>query len=164
MKIEIKKITKDNFSQYGELITINNEEAKSGNANTAEFFFDLAKIEVLGNDTSARFNIIKTIKRNFPLRIEMMEMHPYSSQVFLPYSKTKFIVMVAPGNIRPDLNKIECFLVSNGDGINFNAKIWHCPLTSTEVETFIMIDKKDFKTNIAIYDFKEEEIFNLDYE
>ena len=164
MKIEIKKITKENFSQYGELITINNGEAKSGNANTAEFFFDLAKIEVLGSDTNARLNIIKTIKRDFPLRIDMMEMHPYSSQVFLPYSKTKFIIMVAPGNSKPDLNKIECFLVSNGDGVNFNAKIWHCPLTSTEDETFIMIDKKDAKTNIAIYDFTEEEAFNLEYE
>ena len=48
--------------------------------------------------------------------------------------------------------------------MNFNAKIWHCPLTSTEDETFIMIDKKDSKTNIAIYDFAEEEAFNLDYE
>ena len=68
MKIEIKKITKENFSPYGELITINNGEAKSGNANTAEFFFDLAKIDVLGSDTCARLNIIKTIKRDFPLK------------------------------------------------------------------------------------------------
>jgi ureidoglycolate lyase len=161
MKIEIKKITKENFSQYGELITINDGEAKSGNANTAEFFFDLAKIEVLGGDTKARLNIFKTIKRDFPLRIDMMEMHPYSSQIFLPYSKTKFIVIVAPGSSKPDLNKIECFLVSNGDGVNFNAKIWHCPLTSTEDETFIMVDKKDAKNNIAIYNFTEEETFSI---
>jgi len=164
INFKIKNITKENFSQYGELITIDNNDSKSGNADTAQFHFDLALIEVLGNNTNARLNIIKTIKRNFPLRINMMEMHPYSSQIFLPYDKTKFIVLVAPGTNKPDLNKIEGFLVSGGDGINFNAKIWHCPLTSTEDETFIMIDKKESKENIEIYNFEKNEIFNLNYE
>ena len=162
--MQIINITIENFSEYGELITTSNNESKSGNANTAEFYFDLARIEVLGDNSNARLNIIKTTKRNFPLKIDMMEMHPYSSQVFLPYGKTKFIILVAPGVDRPDLDKIQCFLVSNGDGINFNAKIWHCPLTSTLDESFIMIDKKDSKENIAIYNFEESEIFNLNYE
>ena len=162
--MKIKDITKENFSEYGELITTNNNQSKSGNANTAQFYFDLAKIEVLGNNSNARLNIIKTTKRNFPLTIDMMEMHPYSSQVFLPYGRTKFIVLVAPGDEKPDLTKIECFIVSNGDGINFNAKVWHCPLTSTLDESFIMIDKKDSKENISIYTFSENEIFILNYE
>ena len=162
--MKIIDITKENFLKYGELITTSNNQSKSGNANTAQFYFDLAKIEILGKDTNARLNIIKTTKRNFPLKIDMMEMHPYSSQVFLPYGRTKFIVLVAPGFDKPDLTKIECFVVSNGDGINFNAKIWHCPLTSTLDESFIMIDKKDSKENISIYNFSENEIFNLNYE
>ena len=164
IKMQIKIITKENFSKYGELITINNNESKSGNSDTAQFHFDLAKIEVLGENSNARLNIIKTIKRNFPLQIDMMEMHPLSSQIFLPYRKTSFIVLVAPGIDKPDLNKAECFLVKDGDGINFNAKVWHCPLTSTDDENFIMIDKKDAKENIAIYNFSENEIFNLNYE
>ena len=154
--MQIQKITKENFSEYGELISTNNNDSKSGNANTAEFYFDLARIEILGNDSNARLNIIKTIRRNFPLKIDMMEMHPYSSQVFLPYQKTKFIVLVASGVDKPDLNKVECFLVENGDGINFKAKIWHCPLTSTEEENFIMIDKNDSKENISIYNFSQK--------
>ena len=162
--MQIQKITKENFSEYGELISTNNNDSKSGNANTAEFYFDLARIEILGNDSNARLNIIKTIRRNFPLKIDMMEMHPYSAQIFLPYGKTKFIVIVAPGEDRPDLSRVECFLVSDGDGINFKSKIWHCPLTSTEDESFIMIDKKDSKKNIAIYDFTKNEIFDLNYE
>ena len=162
--MQIKNISKENFSQYGELISINNNKSKSGNANTAEFYFDLATINILGSNSNARLNIIRTIKRNFPLKINMMEMHPYSSQIFLPYGKTKFIVLVAPGVNKPDLNQAECFLVSNGDGINFKAKIWHCPLTATKDESFIMIDKKNSKENIAIYNFSENEVFNLNYE
>ena len=162
--MQIKKITKENFSKYGELITLDNNVSKIGNADTAQFHFDLAKIEVLGDNSNARLNVIKTTKRIFPLKIDMMEMHPYSSQVFLPYQKTKFIVLVASGVDKPDLNKVECFLVENGDGINFKAKIWHCPLTSTEEENFIMIDKNDSKENISIYNFSQKEIFNLNYE
>ena len=66
---------------------------------------------------------------------------------------------------KPDLNLIECFLVSNGDGINFKSRVWHFPLTSTvQDERFIMIDKKDSQKNIKIYNFSENEVFDLNYE
>lgn len=162
--MQIKDITKENFSKFGEVITTYNNQSKSGNANTAQFHFDLARIEVFGSNSNARLNIIDTTKRNFPLKIDFMEMHPFSSQVFLPYKKTKFIVVVAPGVDKPDLNLIECFLVANGDGINFKARVWHCPLTSTVNERFIMIDKKDSHDNLKIYNFSENEVFDLNYE
>ena len=57
--MKIKNITKENFSDYGELISTKNNNSKSGNANTAEFYFDLARIEILGDDSNARLNIIK---------------------------------------------------------------------------------------------------------
>ena len=119
MKLDIKKINKDNFLSYGDLITIRNKNSEHINNNTTQSFFDLANIEILGEDNNARLNIFSTKKRTFPLNIDMLEMHPLSSQVFLPMIKTDFIVLVAPINIKPDINKIECFKISNGDGINF---------------------------------------------
>ena len=40
----------------------------------------------------------------------MLEMHPLSSQVFLPMSNNDFIVLVAPIAPKPDLKKIEIFV------------------------------------------------------
>lgn len=160
--MQIKKISKENFSNYGELISINNNEPE--NAQTPQFHFDLARIEVLGNNSDARLNIIKTTKKNFPLKIDMMEMHPFSSQVFLPMSETDFIVLVAPIDKKPDLDKIEVFKISKGDGINIKSSIWHFPLISTQNAQFITIDKKDAKTNIEIYNFIESEKFILNHD
>jgi len=164
MKIDIKKITKNNFSLYGELITINGKSSEEINNKSTQSFFDLANIEILGDDKRARLNIFNAKKRIFPLNIEMLEMHPLSSQVFLPITKTDFIVLVAPINIKPDLQKIEFFKVSNGDGINFKPYVWHFPLISIEDAKFITIDKKNAKKNIEIYDFNENEKFILNYE
>ena len=164
MKFYFKEITKDNFSLYGDLITTRNKVSEVINKNTTQSFFDLANIEILGKNNNARLNIFNTKKRIFPLNIDMLEMHPFSSQVFLPMCKVDFIVLVAPIDIKPDLNKIEFFKVSNGDGINFKSRVWHFPLISTQDAQFITIDKKDAEKNIEIYKFTETENFILNYE
>ena len=164
MILDIQKITKENFSKYGDLITIRNKTSENINNNTTQSFFDLANIEILGDNTNSRLNIFSAKKRIFPLDIDMLEMHPLSSQVFLPMSKADFIVLVTPVNIKPDLNKIECFKVSNGDGINFKTSIWHFPLISIQDAKFITIDKKDAQKNIEIYKFAKNEKFILNYE
>jgi len=164
MKFDIKSITKDNFSLYGDLITTKDKSSKEINNNTTESFFDLANIEILGDDKRSRLNIFNTKKRIFPLKIDMLEMHPLSSQIFLPITKTDFIVLVAPINKKPDVQKIECFKISNGDGINFKPLVWHFPLISIEHGKFITVDKKDAKENIEIYNFNKNEKFILDNE
>ena len=164
MELYFKEITEDNFSLYGDLITTKNKISEDINKKTTQSFFDLANIEILGEDKNARLNIFNAKKRIFPLNIDMLEMHPLSSQVFLPMSKTDFIVLVAPIDKKPDLNKIEVFKISKGDGINIKASIWHFPLISIQDAQFITIDKKDAEKNIEIYNFIESEKFILNYE
>ena len=164
MNINIKLINKENFSVYGDLIATKDKSSKSINNNTTQSFFDLANIEILGEDSNARLNIFYAQKRIFPLNIDILEMHPLSSQVFLPMSNTDFLVLVAPIDLKPDLNKIECFKVSNGDGINFKSRVWHFPLISIQDAKFITIDKKDAKKNIEIYKLTKSENFILNYE
>ena len=160
----IKKITKDNFSLYGDLITIKDKNSEGINNNTTHSYFDLANIQISGEDKNVRLNIFDAKKRIFPLKIDMLEMHPLSSQVFLPMSNNDFIVLVAPIAPKPDLKKIEIFKVSNGDGINFKTCVWHFPLISIDDAKFITVDKKDEKKNIDIYKFSENEEFILNYE
>ena len=162
MKLYFKEITKDNFSLYGDLITIRNKISQNINKNTTQSFFDLANIEILGEDNNARLNIFNAKKRIFPLNIDMLEMHPFSSQVFLPMSKIDFIVLVAPIDKKPDLNKIECFKVSNGDGINFKSGIWHFPLIATEDMNFLVVDRLGDGDNLVLHNLEKENI-TLDF-
>ena len=164
MKYKIQNINIQNFQKFGDLISIKEKHHKEINDNTTNSFFDLANIQIDGEDKRVRLNIFEAKKRIFPLQINMLENHPYSSQIFLPFLKTTFLVLVAPIATKPNLDKIEIFKVSDGDGINFNPKVWHFPLISLDNDKYITVDKKDAKTNIEIYNFDESEIFELDYE
>ena len=164
MNYQIKNINNQNFKKFGDLISIKEKNYDEINKNTTNSFFDLANIQIQGDDKRCRLNIFEAKKRIFPLQINMLENHPYSSQVFLPFLNTTFLVLVAPIAIKPNIDEIEIFKVTDGDGINFNPKVWHFPLISLDNAKYITVDKKDAKTNIEIYNFDESEIFELNYE
>ena len=164
MKYQIQNINNQNFEKFGDLISIKEKNFEEINKNTTNSFFDLANIQIEGEDQRVRLNIFEAKKRIFPIQINMLENHPYSSQVFLPFLNTDFLVLVAPIATKPNLDEIEIFKVSNGDGINFNPKVWHFPLISLDNAKYITVDKKDAKTNIEIYNFDESDIFELNYE
>ncbi len=149
---------------FGDLISIKEKNYDEINKKTTNSFFDLANIQIKGEDQRSRLNIFEAKQRIFPLQINMLENHPYSSQVFLPFLNTTFLVLVAPIAIKPNLDEIEIFKVSDGDGINFNPKVWHFPLISLDNAKYITIDKKDAQNNIEIYNFDKSEIFEINYE
>ena len=164
MNLIIKEINEENFSQYGQIISTKNTRGENINNNTSKSFFDLVDVDILGKDKSCRVNIFKAIKRIFPLEINMLENHPFSSQAFIPLEKTSFIIVVAPISNIPNLDLIEAFKVNNEEGVNFKPKIWHFPLISLKDCDFLTIDKKDFKNNLEVYDFKNNDKIFLNYE
>ena len=94
MNLQTKKISKDNFSKFGQLISTHGIEPQNINEETTKSFYDLVNIEIYGDDKQCRVNIFKSIKRIFPLEINMLENHPLSSQAFIPLQKINFIVVV----------------------------------------------------------------------
>ena len=164
MNLQIKKISKDNFSQYGQLISTQDIEFQNINEKTTRSFYDLVNIEIYGEDKQCRVNIFKSIKRNFPLEINMLENHPLSSQTFIPLQKTNFIVVVAPISKEPDINLIEAYHLHPDEGINFKPKVWHFPLIAIENSNFLTIDKKDSNNNLEIYNFQNNDKIFLNYE
>ena len=164
MNLNIKEITKDNFSKFGQLISTKDIKSENINADTTKSFFDIVNIKILGNDNQCRVIIFEANKRQFPLEINMLENHPFSSQTFIPLQKTTFIVIVAPISEIPDINSIEAFKIPSEEGINFFPKVWHFPLIATEDSNFLTIDKKDFKNNLEIYNFQNNHKIFVNYE
>ena len=164
MYLNVKQINKENFLKFGQLISTKNIKGENINTDTTKSFYDLVNVQILGNDHQCRVNIFKGKKRQFPLHINMLENHPFSSQAFIPLQKTTFIVVVAPISKIPDLNSIEAFKIPIEEGINFLPKVWHFPLITTEDSNFLTIDKKDYKNNLEIYKFKNNDNISLYYE
>tara|TARA_Y100001970_G_scaffold99247_1_gene124820 strand:+ start:776 stop:1270 length:495 start_codon:yes stop_codon:yes gene_type:complete len=164
MRLNLKKINKENFSQYGQLISTKDIKSKNINSDTTKSFYDLVDIEILGENNQCRINIFKAKKRKFPLEINMLENHPFSSQSFIPLQNTSFIVVVAPISNTPNLKLLEAFIVPTEEGINFKPKVWHFPLIAIENSNFLTIDKKDYKNNLEIYKFQNNDSIMLNYE
>jgi len=161
MKITIKpkKITRQNFKKFGDLISTKKVKPININNGYAKRFDNLCKINTSFKKGNTIMSIFSAKKRRFPMKIEMMEKHPLGSQAFVPMDKTNFLVFVAPKGKKPDTKKIKSFIVPTQTGINYKPGIWHFPLISMKNMNFLVIDRKGMGNNLVIYKFKNEKIF-----
>ena len=160
MKIIIKpkKITSKNFKKYGELISTKKIKPININNGYAKRFDNLCKINTSLQKGNAIVSIFSAKKRKFPMKIDMMEKHPLGSQAFVPMDETKFLVFVAPKGKKPNIKKIESFIVPKQTGVNYKPGTWHFPLISTKNMNFLVIDRKGKGNNLIIHKFKNEKI------
>ena len=152
------KISRSNFDAYGDLISTKDINPIDINAGYAKRFDNLADLNTSKNDGKTIVSIFSALKRNFPMKIDMMEKHPLGSQAFIPMKETTFLCFVAPQGESPDINKIQSFIVPPKNGINYKPGIWHFPLISTEDTNFLVIDRKGTGENLIIHKFDKENI------
>ena len=160
MKIKIKPkiINKKNFVNFGQIIDTSKKKFLKINNGYAKRYDNLGKIDTSSKNGKTIISIFSAKKRRFPMRVDMMEKHPLGSQAFIPMKETTFLVFVAPKAERPDLNKIESFIVPPGIGINYNPGVWHFPLISTENMNFLVVDRKGSGDNLVIEKLDKENI------
>ena len=160
MKIIIKpkKITRKNFKKFGDLISTRKAKPMKINNGYAKRFDNLCRINTSLKKGNTIMSIFSAKKRKFPMNIKMMEKHPLGSQAFLPMKETTFLVFVAPEGNKPDLNKVESFIVPPGIGVNYNPGTWHFPLISTENMNFLVVDRKGSGDNLIIENIEKEEV------
>ena len=156
--IEPKPITKENFSKFGDMITTENIKPLEINNGYAKRFDEIAKIDTSSQNGETTISIFSALKRSFPMKIDMIEKHPLGSQAFIPMKETTFLTLVAPEGEKPDLEKIESFIVPKGIGVNYKTGIWHFPLISTEDMDFLVVDRKGSGDNLVIENLDKEDI------
>ena len=152
------KINRSNFATYGDLISTNDINPLDINAGYAKRFDNLANLNTLKDGGKTIVSIFSSLKRTFPMKINMMEKHPLGSQAFIPMKETTFLCFVAPPSKFPEISKIESFIIPPKTGINYKPGIWHFPLISTEDTDFIVIDRKGTGENLIIHNFDKENL------
>ena len=156
------KISRSNFATYGDLISAADINPADINAGYAKRFENLANINTLKDDGKTIISIFSALKRTFPMKIDMMEKHPLGSQAFIPLKETTFLSFVAPNGDKPDLDKVEAFIIPPGLGVNYKTGTWHFPLIATEDMNFLVVDRKGSGDNLVIENLDKENI-NLKY-
>ena len=156
--IKPTKINRSNFASFGDLISTSDITPMDINAGYAKRFDNLADLNTAKDGGKTILSIFSSLKRTFPMTIDMMEKHPLGSQAFIPMKETTFICFVAPSGENPDINKIQSFIVPPKTGINYKPGIWHFPLISTEDTNFLVIDRDGKGENLIIHKFEKENI------
>ena len=156
--IEPIKITRKNFTEFGDLISSESINPIDINAGYAKRFDNLANINTSKDGGKTIVSIFSALKRNFPMKIDMMEKHPLGSQAFIPMNETTFLCFVAPPGESPEIDKIQSFIIPPKTGINYKPGIWHFPLISTEDTDFLVIDRKGNSENLVIHKFDKEKV------
>ena len=153
-----KVINKENFLKFGDVISTKNIEPININNGYAKRFDGIANLNTSKDNGETTISIFAALKRDFPMKIDMMEKHPLGSQAFIPMKETTFLVLVAPEGEKPDIKKIESFVVPPGIGVNYNPGTWHFPLISTEDMNFLVVDRKGSGNNLLIQNLEKEKI------
>ena len=151
-------ITKENFAKYGDMISTKDIKPLEINNGYAKRYDGIANLNTSNDNGETTISIFSALKRNFPMKIDMMEKHPLGSQAFIPMKETTFLVFVAPKEEKPDLNKIEAFIIPPGIGVNYKPGTWHFPLISTEDMNFLVVDRKGSGDNLVIENLDKENI------
>ena len=151
-------ITKKNFAKYGDMISTKDIKPLEINNGYAKRYDGIANLNTSSDNGETTISIFSALKRNFPMKIDMMEKHPLGSQAFIPMKETTFLVFVAPKEEKPDLNKIEAFIIPPGIGVNYKPGTWHFPLISTEDMNFLVVDRKGSGDNLVIENLDKENI------
>ena len=152
------KISRSNFSSYGDLISTDDISPININDGYAKRFDNLANLDTSKDSGKTIVSIFSALKRTFPMKIHMMEKHPLSTQAFIPMKETTFLAFVAPSGESPEIDKIQSFIIPPKMGINYKPGIWHFPLISTENINFLVIDRKGSGDNLIIHKFEKEKI------
>ena len=152
------KISRSNFSSYGDLISTDDINPININDGYAKRFDNLANLDTSKDSGKTIVSIFSALKRTFPMKIDMMEKHPLGTQAFIPMKETTFLAFVAPSGESPEIDKIQSFIIPPKMGINYKPGIWHFPLISTENINFLVIDRKGSGDNLIIHKFEKEKI------
>ncbi|TNE37594.1 MAG: ureidoglycolate lyase [Alphaproteobacteria bacterium] len=162
MKLLPRPISPEAFAPFGEVIDRADAQHYAINDGTSERFHDLCTLDTLEAGGRPGFSIFRASPRRLPLKIDMLERHPLSSQAFFPLGKNDFLVVVAPPGDKIDPTQIRAFTLSQGQGVNFARGTWHFPLIALTGGDFVVIDRIAEDENCDIHPFTDEILVALE--
>lgn len=148
-----RALTREAFAPFGEVIDTDWTDRFEINAGMAERYHAIATAEATGPDARTVISIFRGKPYDVPLKLAMVERHPFGSQAFMPLGTGRFLVAVCPDT--PEGPGIpQAFIASPGQGVNYRRNVWHAVLTPLETEQdFLVVDRVGAGNNLEEFFF-----------
>lgn len=146
-------LTRASFARFGDVIDMGGDNHYPINAGRAERYHDLATAEATGPNARVLISMARATPHGFPLKLSMVERHPFGSQAFVPLSPRPFVVVVCADTADgPDTP--HAFLTAPGQGINYPRNLWHGVLTPVgQSQEFLIVDRGGDGSNLEEFHF-----------
>ncbi|SFI97777.1 ureidoglycolate lyase [Aerobium aerolatum] len=148
-------LTRAAFAPFGDVIDTDCDTHYPINQGKCERYHDLAKVEAAGENARVLVSIFKGTPYPFPLKLEMVERHPFGSQAFMPLSPAPFLVVVCHDTPNGP-GEPHAFITAPGQGVNYKRNLWHAVLTPIgEPQDFLVVDRGGDENNLEEHYFSE---------
>jgi ureidoglycolate lyase len=150
--LQAELLTQERFAPYGDVIETSRENSDAMNEARFERFDDLCKIDLI-NDGKVAVSIARCrMPTSLPIRLDMVERHPLGSQAFVPLTRCKMLVVVAPPEESVDASALRAFVTNGRQGINYHRGTWHMPLIAFEAgQEYLIIDRGGIEPNCDMH-------------
>jgi len=161
-RLKPEALTAEAFAPYGDVIEVANaKEIRQINYGNTQRFHDLAELDLLGNEGKALVSIFRSTPLARPVPIKVMEVHPLSSQAFIPLNGRPYLVVVA-GQGPFEVKNLRVFLAGPEQGVNYHKGCWHHYSLALEATSDFLVIDRDGPGDNCQEVFLDEEIV-IDY-
>lgn len=162
-RVSPKPLTAEAFAPYGEVISAREgAEQYPINYGATTRFNALAHVDATTDGGAPIISIFRS-KPLPALVLKIMERHPVGSQAFMPLNSRPYLVAVAPAGAF-DPAKIEVFLASGDQGVNYAAGTWHhYSLALGDVSDFLVVDRQGPGANLDEVELAETDWIEVEF-
>ena len=155
-------LTRGAFRPFGDVIQEDGTDHFKINRGSTLRIHDLCKVKAKsrGRILVSFFRALDTV--SLPYRPVLLECHPLGSQAFIPQGDARFLVLVAPAGDIPDLDKLQAFVTDGKQGVNYAPGVWHLPLASFSLATYVVVDRGGPGDNLREFEFEAGQIVITD--
>lgn len=152
--LAIEPLTRQAFAPFGDVIESEGRDYFMINNGSTRRYHRLAEVQTDPQGAGV-ISIFRAKPLAYPLKISMLERHPFGSQAFIPLLGNAYLLVVAPpGTDSVDPATVRAFRASGRQGVNYHKGVWHHPvLTLTENDEFLVIDRVGPGNNCDEYHF-----------
>ncbi len=154
-------ITQENFSEYGDFMTVFTREADAVN-DELSFWNKLGAMDHTGNTS---VSIVQTYGKNGLIE-KNLERHQYTEETLIPTDDIVVVTALSDSDNSgiPDLHTVKAFAVKKGSAVKFHRNTWHhAPLTQLpETNTFVIFKETTPSEDCFVIDLPEQ--FGLYYQ
>lgn len=152
-------LSRSGFEPFGDVIQIEGSRHYTINQGWAERYDDIARIEVTAAGGRPLLSIFRTSPRALPLLVRSVERHALASQAFIPLSRARFLLVVAPAGPAPKPKDLRAFVTDGQQGVNYRPGVWHHALLALDqVSDFVVLDRGAVEEDCAEIAFDADEI------